>query len=329
MKFLSKLIRRSDKVPAGIKYLPVQQQREALARKHAAIDDTTGYPFWKPTQAQIDAGATGAFSLWQFVTAILNQLRLGSCTANGWAGAVALKYAQKTGTPQWLSRLFIYFYERLGNGTTQEDAGAEVSDGADVLSTRGAPPESEYPYTDNQTTFKQQPPASLDASAAQHKIVNPMRVQPTIAHIRAALKAGYAVVYGFMVYASFESDSTTRTGVVTMPARGEEVLGGHCMYFIGYTDASGKAHYYLLRHKVLYGLRGLVRTLVSPVLMASHALRRVTGLTVLAVNPPSDCLIGVNSWGDGVGDKGRYYFPNSFVQKYASDFYIFEDVTTA
>ena len=35
MSVFSKLIRRSDKVPAGIKYLPVEQQRQALARTHA------------------------------------------------------------------------------------------------------------------------------------------------------------------------------------------------------------------------------------------------------------------------------------------------------
>ena len=48
-----------------------------------------------------------------------------------------------------------------------------------------------------------------------------------------ALAAGYPVIIGISVYASFEGPDVTRTGVVPMPvtsgAAAEDMLGGHCM----------------------------------------------------------------------------------------------------
>ncbi|HEY9714705.1 MAG TPA: C1 family peptidase, partial [Chroococcales cyanobacterium] len=196
----------------------------------------------------------------------------------------------------------------------------EVGDGADVLSGRGAPLESEYPYSDDSSTFKKTPPAKLDASAAKHKIVNPMKVRANIDHIKAALKAGFPVVFGFEVYSSFESSTVARTGVVPMPKRGEQLLGGHCTYFIGYTDSDGNAHFNKTSHAVRFHVSRLFGSL-------THHLRRLTGFTALAVTPPANCLISANSWGTGWGDGGYFYLPFAFVTKYAADFYIFGDVT--
>jgi len=358
MSFLSTLFRRSSRVPEGIQYLPIEVMRQAIEQRN---QDFGGPAFWEPTQEELAAGNDGqGFSLWQYVKKILNQLKEGSCTANGWAGAYAGTSVRKTadGTPMivaphggvteqnstafswagafnrlrafgksedasdgvWLARQYIYWYERQLHGNTGTDSGANVGDGATVLSQQGAPLETDYPYSDDPAQMVQQPPAALNAEAAQHKIIDPMRVRAQIEHLKAALKARFFVVYGFMVYASFESQSTTRTGVVTMPAKGEKILGGHCMYFIGYTDSAGKAHYYRRRDTLRYGILG-------GLLKVSHAVRVATGFTVLAVSPPADCVIGVNSWSDSVGDGGRYYFPIEYINRYASDFYIFKDIT--
>jgi len=328
---LGRLFRRSTGAPVGFKYLPISVIQAATARKNReqkladagtplANPETGKAPYWQPTQAQLEAAKSGAFSMAAFVAMILNQGQIGSCTANGWDGAYALFANIKMGVFVVLSRLYVYFYERLPYGNTGEDTGAEVSDGSDVLSTRGAPLESDYPYSDDSTTFTQQPPASLDAEAAKHKIVNPMRVRANIDHVKAALKAGKPVVFGFEVYDSFESTSTARTGIVTMPASGEKLLGGHCTYWIGYTDSDGKAHFGSRRNAVMFSIfRALGRV--------SHSLRLNTGFTAFAVTPPANSLIGVNSWGEGWGNKGMFYMPFPFVSKYCSDFYIFDDVT--
>lgn len=215
-----------------------------------------------------------------------------------------------------------YYYERLPNGNVDQDSGAEVVDGANVLSTRGAPLESDYPYNDDGVAFKKEPPASLDAAAAKHKILNPLRVSPLVAHIKAALKAQHPVIFGFMVYESFESSATSRTGIVTMPEEGESMVGGHCTFAIGYTDGEGKAHF----HKKSDAVRFSVLSWLS---RASHSLRLSSGLTAFSVTPPPNCMIGVNSWGRSWGDGGIFYMPWDYVQKYAADFYIFTDLTTS
>jgi hypothetical protein len=275
---LTKLFERSTGAPKGVKYSPKQ-----FKTVHAQGDEA--FPFWEPTADQLAAAksSTGLFSLWKFVLAILDQGQEGSCTAHGYAGGYALSSAKKLGRAVWLSRQYLYWYERLRNGNTDSDAGAYLIDGEAVLSERGAPLEDEYKYSDDSASIVQRPPATLDASAAKHKIVNGMQVR------------------------SFESASTSRTGVVKMPTPGEEELGGHCIYFIGHTGSQTP--------KSLFKIANIARL--------------ITGFTAIPTQPPANCYIAVNSWSAQFGDGGRVYMPDAFVQEYASDFYTFDDVTEA
>jgi hypothetical protein len=257
--------------------------------------------------------------LWEFVKKILNQGHAGSCTGNGWAGAKALLACKPLGQAVWVSVLYLYWYERQRNGDTATDAGAMVSDGAFVLSQRGAPLDADYPYSDDPRAVVQKPPAALDSKAAAHKILNPMSVSADFDHIKARLLAGYPVVFGFEVYESFESTATLRTGVVTMPTADEGLLGGHCMYFIGATG-EGNVQARSRAAAVTHSIRDAVRKIAQRVKVA-------TGLSILPTRLPDDCLIGVNSWGSEVGDGGRFYFPKAFVEQYASDFYTFDGET--
>jgi C1A family cysteine protease len=54
--------------------------------------------------------------------------------------------------------------------------------------------------------------------------------------MRGCLANGYPFVFGFTVYQSFESAAVAQTGIVPMPAPGEQVLGGHCVLAVGYDD---------------------------------------------------------------------------------------------
>ena len=44
-------------------------------------------------------------------------------------------------------------------------------------------------------------------------------------------------MFGFQVYASFESDAVAASGIVPMPVPNEECLGGHAVMCVGYDDA--------------------------------------------------------------------------------------------
>ena len=52
--------------------------------------------------------------------------------------------------------------------------------------------------------------------------------------LRHRRDAGQPVVFGFRVFASFESDAVARTGVVPMPGADEALLGGHAVVAVGY-----------------------------------------------------------------------------------------------
>ena len=48
------------------------------------------------------------------------------------------------------------------------------------------------------------------------------------------LADGKPVVLGLVVYPSFESTYTLKTGIVKMPAANEQPIGGHAIVLVGY-----------------------------------------------------------------------------------------------
>jgi C1A family cysteine protease len=43
-------------------------------------------------------------------------------------------------------------------------------------------------------------------------------------------------VFGFTVYSSFESAAVVRSGILNMPTRYDQVVGGHAVMAVGYND---------------------------------------------------------------------------------------------
>src|ERR1035437_9507386 len=77
---------------------------------------------------------------------IYDQKNLGSCTGNAWAGHFQF-VQKKEGKPSWEpSRLFIYYNERVIDGTVSQDAGAALRDGAKTLASQGTCAESIWSY---------------------------------------------------------------------------------------------------------------------------------------------------------------------------------------
>jgi len=166
---------------------------------------------------------------------VYNQGQLGDCTGNGIAGAVEFdqrKLGKKTFTP---SRLFIYYNERVMEGTVSQDSGAQVRDGIKSVATLGAPPETVWPYDIQK--FADMPPAIAYTDAKQDLVSVYSRVLQNLAQMQGCLADGFPFVFGFTVYESFESAQVAKSGIVPMPARGEKVVGGHCVVAVGYDDA--------------------------------------------------------------------------------------------
>ena len=165
---------------------------------------------------------------------IVDQGNLGSCTGNALAGAVGFLEI-KDGTPFVpVSRLFIYYGERVIEHTVSEDSGAMIRDGIKTLVKQGVCAEKTWPYVISQ--FAKTPSAAAFNQAANHQVQVYARVQG-INQMRTCLADGYPFVFGFSVYESFESTQVAKTGVVPMPKPKEKMLGGHAVLAVGYNDA--------------------------------------------------------------------------------------------
>lgn len=166
---------------------------------------------------------------------IYDQGQLGSCTANAIAAAHEFDQIKQSLSPYVPSRLFIYYNERVMEGTVGSDAGAAIRDGIKSLSTYGVCNETAWPYNIDQFAVK--PPKTCYKTAATHTSVLYRRINRTLADMQGCLAAGYPFVFGFSVYESFESDKVAKTGSVPMPGTTEQMLGGHAVMAVGYVEA--------------------------------------------------------------------------------------------
>src|SRR5487761_2237850 len=74
-------------------------------------------------------------------SAIENQGQLGSCTANALAGALEFLERKQQQPAVDLSRLFIYYNERVIEHSVKRDSGAMLRDGIKTLAKQGVCPE--------------------------------------------------------------------------------------------------------------------------------------------------------------------------------------------
>lgn len=166
---------------------------------------------------------------------IYDQGELGSCTANAIAGA--FQYDQhKQGKADWIpSRLFIYYNERLIEGTIASDSGAAIRDGIKSVSKQGVCPESFWMYVE--ARFANKPPAECYTEALKNQCLVYKRLTGT-EQICQSLASGFPVVVGFTVYESLETDVVTATGMIPLPKPDEDLLGGHAVLIVGYDKES-------------------------------------------------------------------------------------------
>ena len=167
---------------------------------------------------------------------VYDQGNLGSCTGNAIAAAIEFdlkKQGLEVFTP---SRLFIYYNERVIEGSVGEDAGAMIRDGIKSVRSLGAPPEAIWPYSVGK--FADKPGKNAYKEAKLHQALSYMRVKQTESQMKSCLASGLPFTLGFAVYDSFESDEVAKTGTVNMPASNEALLGGHAVLCIGYDDAT-------------------------------------------------------------------------------------------
>lgn len=168
-------------------------------------------------------------------SAVENQGALGSCTANALAGLLEFLEKREGRPATDLSRLFVYYNERVIEGTVAQDSGAMIRDGIKTLARQGVCAESMWPYVIRR--FAVRPSTGCYRSAMTHRIVAYQRLG-TLADMRICLAAGFPFVFGFTVYESFESAAVARSGRVDLPGSAETAVGGHAVCAVGYDDSA-------------------------------------------------------------------------------------------
>ena len=166
---------------------------------------------------------------------IKDQGDLGACTAHGLTSAVEFLELKDGHAYLALSRLFLYYNERAIEGTIGSDSGANIRDGIKTLIRQGCCPEIMWQY--HPKVFAQKPNPKCYANAVKHDLLQYQAISNQNYDMKSCLAAGFPFVLGFSVYDSFESDTVAATGVVPMPLPGENCLGGHCVYCVGYDDS--------------------------------------------------------------------------------------------
>jgi C1A family cysteine protease len=172
-----------------------------------------------------------------------NQGALGSCTANALAGN--LEFVDEKTPPSGytdVSRLFIYYNERILINTVDYDSGAMLRDGIKTLAKQGVCSEKTLPYVIKE--FAKKPSKVCYDEAKKHRIRSYHRIL-THEERLSCLSEGYPFVFGFAVYESFESQAVARTGIVPMPKKTERMMGGHAVLSVGFDE---KAKRFLARN---------------------------------------------------------------------------------
>ena len=194
------------------------------------INDHEGFKLGNP------ADIPNSIDLRKYASPIKNQGELGSCTGN--AISSIIEYLEnkdgiykEEGTYSDLSRLFLYYLERVSENTINSDSGAQISDGIAVLVKYGVCTETLHPY--NVSIFAQKPSDEAYKNAETRKIKHYARVPQTREGIRTALGSGYPFVFGFSVYSYFESQEMANTGVLRQPRFDENFCGGHAVAAYG------------------------------------------------------------------------------------------------
>src|SRR5882672_10147726 len=124
--------------------------------------DQSDFLFKVPRRFQDTGNLPDAMDLTPLMPPVWDQGNAGSCTANA-LGAAYEYLSMKQGDDFMPSRLFIYYNERVIEGTVKSDSGAMIRDGIKTLAKQGVATEAAWPYLISKLFVKPSPSAYTEA----------------------------------------------------------------------------------------------------------------------------------------------------------------------
>jgi C1A family cysteine protease len=169
---------------------------------------------------------------------ILDQGQLGACGPNAISNALRYCVEKELGrSAKWQpSRLYIYYFTRQLEGSPiDQDTGISIKGGMKAVSKNGACSENNWPYIISM--YRNKPNnGAIKAGKSHIAGFKYLSVRQNLEHIKRALVSNYPIVVGLQVYESFDSLEASKNGIVPMPKRNEQLLGGHAVIIWGYND---------------------------------------------------------------------------------------------
>jgi C1A family cysteine protease len=119
--------------------------------------------------------------------------------------------------------------------TVNEDAGATLSDGIEILKKFGVCSENIWPY--DISKYSQIPPLNCYIEADKHHVIEAVNILNNAFSMKQCLAEGLPFVVGIQIFEAFESAEVAKTGMVPMPNLfTDECLGGHAVLVCGYDE---------------------------------------------------------------------------------------------
>lgn len=170
-----------------------------------------------------------------FLPAVYDQGNIASCTANALITAFQCQAKKLAIRTPPLSRLFLYFEERVREGHVENDDGAMIKTGVDILRDVGVSQEDFWPYNPEKLRIKPEDKCYDDAK--KRIVVHAGAVKQGLNDLKQCLLDGHCIVFGFMVYPSFLTLEVAKTGMVPTPdPNKEQPIGGHAVMIYGFDD---------------------------------------------------------------------------------------------
>jgi C1A family cysteine protease len=193
-------------------------------------------------------GQAAKVDLRSYASPIRNQGNMGSCTAFAGTGLMEIvtniKGAKAAGKKvKHFSPLFFYYAERKqmeesGDTpkATKNDTGASSGLAATTATKIGCVPEEMAPYKDGKAGIAFDATPAMYEAAKAYTFGAKKRIN-TIQGMKAALAAKHPFVFGIVLYKSQMTKEVAASGMLPLPPKGDEVVGGHAVCCVGYDDA--------------------------------------------------------------------------------------------
>ena len=167
---------------------------------------------------------------------VLTQGDLGACASNAGSNALRFLLNKERQIVFQPSRLYLYYNTRVNveHGSPMIDSGVTIRDLCKAIQQYHACSETIWPYDISRFTIA--PPLEAYKNAELHHHVQYRSVPQNLTALKSVLAGGYPILFGVVVYDSFESDYSMETGTVRLLSHTDKILGGHALLMCGYCD---------------------------------------------------------------------------------------------